>query len=138
MSEGKGYTKKDYIKLYLASAEEITSSKESIEQYAEEEELDLESIRQDGAKRIKKLLFKVKAKSIKQEMTQGEHLKQKALEFVEKLMGEANFSFANYIRTEQIALHNKNLESLTDEDIKNTLVEYHYLKMIESEKGKSK
>ncbi|MBR09454.1 MAG: hypothetical protein CMP48_17435 [Rickettsiales bacterium] len=134
MSEGNRYTKKDFNKLFIAGADEISSSKDSVEKYAEEEGLDIEAIRKEGSKRIKQILFKAKAAETKKEMVAGEHLKKAAVEFVEKLMSEANFTFSNYIKTERIALHNKNLESLTEEDIKNTLIEYHYLKMIKNDK----
>lgn len=64
-------------------------------------------------------------------------IKQKAMEWVEKLLNDVNFSFPQFVKTENLVLQNRNLEKLTKDDIKSTLTQYYYLKFMEQENKQS-
>jgi hypothetical protein len=44
-------------------------------------------------------------------------------------MGQAEFSFAAFVIREKIPLHNRKIESFSDEDVESTLTDYFALKM---------
>lgn len=123
--------KADFISLMMSSVDSISCNKENARDYLLEEGLDPDSIRAEGIKRIKKLKLQAQANSTRNEMASTAAIKQKAMEWVEKLLNDVNFSFPQFVKTENLVLQNRNLEKLTKEDIKSTLTQYYYLKFME-------
>ncbi|WP_339750761.1 hypothetical protein [Algoriphagus aquimarinus] len=134
MSNKNAYTKIDFLRLMLAEGDAISENNESIKIYAREEEIDLEKVKSEGKQRFKRIMLRLNAEKMQTEMKSNQSLKEMALEIVDKLMEKANFSFESYVIQKSIPMHNRNLEKLSDADIKNTLIQYHYLKLIEKSK----
>lgn len=134
----KAYTKKDFLKLLLSNADDISDNDETIKSYAQDEGIDIEGVRSEGKKRLKRLMLKLNAEKTQAEMISNRSLKEMALDLVEKLMSQADFSFQNYVQQQQIPVHSRNLKEFSPEDVKNTLVQYHYLKFLETKRNDSK
>ncbi len=99
------------------------------------EGFDFERATHNTVNAIKKLQLKIEAQLTESEMQASKNLANRAVEFVEKLLSNSNFSFLEFARSENLVLQNRNLENLTPADIKKTLIKYYTLKFIE-EKGK--
>ncbi|WP_339880800.1 hypothetical protein [uncultured Algoriphagus sp.] len=131
MSNKNAYTKIDFLRLMLTNADAISENDESVKIYAHDEGIDLDKVKSEGKQSFKRMMLRLNAEKTRTEMQSNQSLKEMALEIVDKLMEKANFSFESYIIQNSIPMHNRNLEKLSDTDIKNTLIQYHYLKLIE-------
>lgn len=135
MSGQSTYGKSEFIKFVLADLESISSTADDAKQYLASEGLNVEEILGEGRRRLSKIRLKLEASHTRAEMLSMESVKQEAMKWVDKLMGSRGFSFTDFVRTENLALQNRNIEGFTRDDIKNTLVQYFTLKFFE-EQGK--
>lgn len=122
--------KQEYIKFLLNTASFISHDLESAELYLESQEYDINSIKNEAKKNFSKITTKLKAIETKRKMSDNQELKRLAKQTVDELLASHGFNFLNYAKGNSIPLHNRNLESFTDEDIKKTLINYHFLKML--------
>lgn len=130
MNNFSGQNKKDFAKLLIATLDPISCDTTSAKAYLAEEGLDPQAIKEEGLKRIRKLQLQIKASQTRQQMVNSEPAKRQAMDWVERLLSDAKFSFHQFVRENQLVLQNRNLDSLTPDDIKNTLVDYFYLQFI--------
>lgn len=138
MSDKSTYSKDDFIKFVLATIQHESESANSSREFLASEGLNPDSIVSEGLKRIKRLQLKIEAEKTKNEMASAGMLKQKASEWVEKLLSKPDFSFSELIREESLTLSFRNVESLSKEDIKNILVKHYTLKFLEEQKNDQK
>jgi hypothetical protein len=138
MSENSKKAKTDFIRTILTHADSVSSNSEAAGQYLSSEGLNTEAIKNEGLKRIKKLKLQVEADKTRREMEASEQHKQKAIEWVNNLLKDINFSFSDFVKKENLVLQNRNLESLTEDDIRNTLIQYYTLKFLDEDAGKNK
>lgn len=131
MSENSKKAKTDFIRLILSHADSVSSDGKAAGQYLSSEGLNVEAIKKEGMKRLKKLQLQIEADKTRQEMKSSAGFNDKAIEFVNNLLKDINFSFPDFVRKENLVLQNRNLESFTKEDIKNTLVQYYTLKFLD-------
>jgi hypothetical protein len=59
--------------------------------------------------------------------------KDRAAEIVRELMGSINFHFPDFVVSNKLSLHNNNLETLSEEDIRNTLIDFYMMKLDEEQ-----
>lgn len=130
---------KTYLaRIILASVDSISCDRRKAEEYLSEEGLNPDAIRAEGIKRIKRLQMQARAAKTRAEMESQTvaDAKQQAEEWVERVLSNAQFSFAEFVREEQLILQNRNLTSFTKEDIKSTLTHFFYLKFLnQGDKG---
>jgi hypothetical protein len=138
MSENSKKAKIDFIRAILTHADSVSANSEAAGQYLLSEGLNVEAIKEEGLKRIKKLRLRIEADKTRSEMESSERHKQKAIEWVNDLLSDINFSFSEFIKKEKLVLQNRNLESLTEEDIRNTLIQYYTLKFLDEDTDKNK
>lgn len=127
---------KTYLaKIILSSVDSISCDRANAEEYLSAEGLNPDSIRAEGIKRIKRLQMQVRANKTRAEMesTSDATIKQKAADWVEKVLSDARFSFAAFVKEENLVLQNRNLTSFNKEDIKSTLIQFFYLKFLNQE-----
>lgn len=127
---------KTYLaKIILASVDSISCDRAKAEEYLSAEGLNPDSIRAEGIKRIKRLQMQVRATKTRAEMesTSDATIKQKAADWVENVLSDARFSFAAFVKEENLVLQNRNLTSFNKEDIKSTLIQFFYLKFLNQE-----
>jgi hypothetical protein len=138
MSENSKKAKSEFIRAILSHSDSVSANSEAAGQYLSSEGLNAEAIKNEGLKRIKKLQLKIDADKTRQEMEDSVEHKQKAIDWVNNLLKDINFSFSDFVKKENLILQNRNLESLTEEDIRNTLIQYYTLKFLDESPDKNK
>lgn len=138
MSNNSKNNKTDFIRLTIASAEHVSSDKEKAKEYLSSEGLDVDSVVNEGMKRLKRLKMQIEADRTKSEMQQAEEAKVKASAWVEDLLSKIDFSLPELIKEEELTMSFRNVEKLSKEDIKNILIKHFTLKFLEKESKKSK
>ena len=126
--------RKSLAHLIMGELDAISSSDDAAKQYANDEGLDFDSIRSEGLKRMKQLRLKLKAKEKLETDEARIPLKEKARELVNNLLQDPSFSLLSFMNQNEIALHNRSIDSFTDEDIRNTLEQFYYMKMSKEDK----
>lgn len=138
MSNNSKYNKTDFIRLTIATAEHVSSDKETAKEYLSSEGLDVDSLVNEGMKRLKRLKMQIEADRTKSEMMHADDAKQKASAWVEELLSKIDFSLLELIKEEKLTMSFRNVEKLSNEDIKNILIKHFTLKFLDEESKKSK
>lgn len=138
MINNSKYNKTDFIRLTIASAEHVSSDKEKAKEYLSSEGLDVDSVVNEGMKRLKRLKMQIEADRTKSEMMHADEAKLKASAWVEELLSKIDFSLPELIKEEELTMSFRNVEKLSKEDIKNILIKHFTLKFLEEESKKSK
>lgn len=128
MSEQSNQEKSGFVKLVLASVESDSESKESAREFLSSEALDPDAIVKDGLKRIKQMQMILNAQKTQQEMAATESAKQEAINWVDNLLGNVNFSLNEIVQSEDLQVCFRNVQELSNEDIKNILIKHFTLK----------
>lgn len=137
MSNYSENSKTDFIRFVMSTLEDNSSNKEKSREFLSSQGLDVDSIVSDGLKRIKKLQMQIEAEKTRIEMVSAETVKQKANEWVDSLLKNIDFSLPSFIEEEQLSMSFRNVESLSEEDIRNILVKHFTLKFLEEQKKKT-
>lgn len=135
MSENSKYQAKDLVQLLNEYLESISSDETSARQYLSEQGKNPDEVVQKGLKRIRKMQLQIDAQRTKEEMISSEKYKDEAEEWVNKILADAAFSFHEYVKTEQLAINFRNIESLSKEDIKEILLKHILLKLMKKNSG---
>lgn len=138
MTNNSKYNKTDFIRLTIATAEYVSSDKETAKEYLSSEGLDVDSVVNEGMKRLKRLKMQIEADKTKSEMIHADEAKQKASARVEELLSKIDFSLPELIKEEELTMSFRNVEKLSKEDIKNILIKHFTLKFLDEESKKSK
>lgn len=138
MNNNSKYNKTDFIRLTIATAEHVSSDKETAKEYLSSEGLDVDSLVNEGMKRLKRLKMQIEADRTKSEMMHADDAKQKASAWVEELLSKIDFSLLELIKEEELTMSFRNVEKLSKEDIKNILIKHFTLKFLDEESKKSK
>jgi len=93
--------------------------------------MNVEQIVSKKLKRIKQLKLQIEAKKTQTEMKNFDWQRQKAIEWVEQILADQDFSFAAFAEANQLVLSYRNLETFTDEDIKDILIQHFTLKFLQ-------
>jgi hypothetical protein len=134
MSKNQNDSKTDFIRLVLSSIDHDSSDKEKAKEYLSSQGLNVESITAEGQKRIKKIKLKIEADKTRNEMIAADVYTQKAMEWVDKILSDIDFSFPEIVKKEKMSLAFSNLQYLSREDIKNILVQHFTLKFLQEQK----
>lgn len=122
----------------MATAEHVSSDKGTAKEYLSSEGVDVDSVVNEGMKRLKRLKMQIEADRTKSEMMHADEAKQKASAWVEELLSKIDFSLPELIKEEELTMSFRNVEKLTREDIKNILIKHFTLKFLDEESKKSK
>lgn len=133
MSSSDNSSIRNYINLVIGESDAVSHSEGSARNYAEQEGLNYDEIKAEGIKRLKRLKLILNAENKVASDNALNHLMEKAKAIVNELMSDINFSFSNFLNENDLALHNRNIESFTKEDVRSTLEKYYYLKFIEED-----
>jgi 5'-3' exonuclease len=129
MSGNKQSAQQCLMNLMFESAESVSISKDNAVSYLKEEGINVEGFVSEGMRRIKQMQLRANAAKRKNAFLGLEEVKEKARSYVKQLMEQAEFSFAAFVMQEKIPLHNRKIESFSDEDVESTLTDYFALKM---------
>ena len=125
--------KKYLAKIMLASLDYTSCDQEKSETYLIENNFNPDDVAREGIKRIKKLQLQAAAAKKREEIKSTVNIKQQAIEWAEKILNDVNFSFASFVKNNDLVLHNRSMESFNNDDIKHTLTQYFYLKLGDSD-----
>ncbi|MCY1516851.1 hypothetical protein D9M68_515090 [compost metagenome] len=128
MSNSAKYTKTDFIRLVVSDLDSITSNKEKAREFLVLEGYNPDKLVSEGVKRIKKMQLQIAAAQTKRSMAIAETVKERAIEWAEKVLSQASFSIQDFMSKEQLALNFRNFESLSADDIKEILIKHFTLK----------
>lgn len=137
MSNYSETSKTDFIRFVMSTLDDNSSDKEKSREFLSSQGLNVDSIVSDGLKRIKKLQMQIEAEKTRIEMVSAETVKQKANEWVDSLLNKIDFSLSSFVEDEQLSMSFRNMESLSEEDIRNILVKHFTLKFLEEQKKKT-
>ncbi len=138
MSNNSKYSKADFIRFVMATVEHESSDKERAMEFLSAQGVDIDSMLSDGMKRLKRLQLQIAAEKTKEEMLLVETTKQKASEWVDSLLGKIDFSLPELVKEEELTLSFRNIEKLSQDDIKNILVKHFTLKFLEEQAKRKK
>lgn len=138
MSNNSKYSKADFIRFVMSTVEHVSSDKEKAKEFLSAEGLDVDSIISDGMKRLKRLKMQIEAEKTKEEMLSSEEAKRKASEWVDDLLGKIDFSLPELVREEELTMSFRNIEKLSQDDIKKILVKHFTLKFLEEQAKRKK
>lgn len=138
MSNNSKYSKADFIRFVMSTVEHVSSDKEKAKEFLSAEGLDVDSIISDGMKRLKRLKMQIEAEKTKEEMLSSEEAKQKASEWVDDLLSKIDFSLPELVKEEELTMSFRNIEKLSQDDIKKILVKHFTLKFLEEQAKRKK
>jgi hypothetical protein len=121
--------------LILGGIEPVSCNKESSIDYLKEEGLNPDSIREESMRRLKRLQLQLNAAKTKREMAASEKARQEASEWAERILSDISFSFPAFVKEEKMVLQNRNIESFTKEDIRHTITQYLFMKILNDSKS---
>lgn len=138
MSKKTNQSKSDFVNLFLSTAENDSSSKEAAKAFLESEGVNTEKLVSEGLKRIKKMQMLRDAKRTETEMHAAESVKSAAIEWVDNLLGDMNFSLPELVQKEQLSMSFRNVENLSQDDIRNILIRHFTLKFMNQQNDSEK
>ncbi len=134
MNKQNDRNKKDLANILLRNAEHDSSDKQSARKFLSSEGFNTDKFIADGLKRIKKMQLLANARNTELEMETAKQAKEEAIAWVDALLSKQNFSVVELVRSEELSLSFRNLDSMDEEDIRNTLIRHFTLKFMN--KGK--
>lgn len=129
MTEPIDFHKKGILSIIVESADNVSLSKGRAIEYLKEEGVSVNTLVTEGMKRIKRIQMEVKAEKSKNKMSSLLVFRDKAIELAQQVMSSINFRFSDFVVANKLSLHNNNLETLSEEDIKNTLIDFYMMKL---------
>lgn len=130
MSNNSKYAKADFIKFVMSTIEHETSNKEAAKEFLSTQGVNVDSMVSEGLKRLKRLQLQIEAEKTKVEMVSAVTAKQKATEWVEKLLSKIDFSLLDLVRDEGLLMSFRNIENISKDDTKKILVKHFTLKFL--------
>ncbi len=138
MSNNSNNRKTDFIRLISAIANDVSSDKEKARQFLTEQGLNTTSMLSDGMKRINQMKMQIQAEKTKAEMQAANGLEEKARELVNKLLSSVDFSLPQLIKEENLTMSFRNVEQLSQEDVRGLLIKHFTLKFLAEQNDSEK
>lgn len=133
MSSNSRSSKNDLAKFILAASDANSEGTEQSRIYLESEGVKVDEMLEEGLKRIKKIQLQLRAQEMKTGMRTLEDLRNKVEKWVENLMADPAFSFAQLVQKENLVVSFRNVQMMKTEDIKEILVKHYTLKRLNDE-----
>lgn len=138
MSKKKNQPKCDFVNLIFNAAQHDSNSKDAAKDFLASEGVNTEKLVSDGLKRIKQMQMMANANRTEQEMQKAETVKAKATQWVDDLLGNINFSLQDLVKKEELSMSFRNVESLSQDDIRNILIKHFTLKFMKAPDNNAK
>lgn len=130
MNKKVSKNKSDFVNLFLSTVESDSNNKETAKAFLAAEGINVDRTVSEGLKRIKQMQMLIEARKTEQEMSATENVKQKAIEWVDKLLNSIDFSLPALVKKEELTMSFRNVESLSQEDIRTILIRHFILKFM--------
>lgn len=134
----KNESKSDFVKFIISSAEENSCNFDDAKTFLSEEGVNVDKAIAGGLKRIKQMQTMAEAKRTQQEMQRATAMKEKATQWVDGLLAKMDFSLPDLVRDEELTMSFRNVEELSQEDIRNLLIKHFMLKFSQDQTKNSK
>lgn len=134
----KNESKSDFVKFIISSAEENSCNFDDAKTFLSEEGVNVDKTIADGLKRIKQMQTMAEAKRTQQEMQRATAMKEKATQWVDGLLAKMDFSLPDLVRDEELTMSFRNVEELSQEDIRNLLIKHFMLKFSQDQNQNTK
>ncbi|MFZ1528341.1 MAG: hypothetical protein WAT19_06310 [Ferruginibacter sp.] len=138
MSKKTNQSKSDFVNLFLSTTENDSSSKEAAKAFLASEGVNTEKLVLEGLKKIKKMQMLADAKRTEDEMQAAESVKSAAIEWVDNLLANINFSLPELVQKEELSMSFRNVENLSQDDIRNILIRHFTLKFMNQQNNNEK
>ena len=138
MSRKNSQSKSDFVNLFLQTAEHDSSDKEKAKEFLASEGVNVDRMLSDGLKKIRQMQLMIEAKKTEAEMLAADKMKLQATQWVDNLLRDARFSLTELVREEELFVSFRNVEHLSQEDIRIILIRHFTLKFLNQEKGSKK
>ena len=130
MSKKVNKDKSNLANLFLSTIENDSADQDIAKMFLSSEGLDVDRIISDGMKRIKKMEMEIAAEKTEQEMNAANSVKEEAILWVDGLLKSIDFSFPKIVQQEDLSVSFRNVENLSQEDIRNILIKHFTLKFM--------
>lgn len=138
MSKKENQTKSDFVNLFLSTAENDSSSKEAAKSFLASEGVNTDKLISEGLKRVKKMQLLANASRTENEMQAAETVKAEATAWVDNLLASINFSLPELVQKEELSMSFRNVENLSQDDIRNILIRHFTLKFMNKRNNSEK
>ncbi len=138
MSRKKSQSKSDFVNLFLQAADNESSDKGMAREFLASEGVNVDRMVSDGLKRIRQMQMIAEAKKTEQEMLASEKIKAQATQWVDELLSKVDFSLPELVRKEELTVSFRNVEHLSEEDIRVILIRHFTLKFLNQQKDNQK
>lgn len=138
MSKKENQSKTDFVNLFLSTAENDSNSKEAAKAFLASEGVNTEKLVSEGLKRIKKMQMLADASRTENEMEAAESVKAEATSWVDNLIANINFSLPELVQREELSMSFRNVENLSQDDIRNILIRHFTLKFMNKQNNNKK
>jgi len=130
MSKKTNQSKSDFVNLFLSIAENDSNSKDTAKAFLASEGINTEKLVSEGLKRIKKMQMLAEANKTEKEMQAAESVKAEATAWVDNLLANIDFSLPELVKKEELSMSFRNVENLSQDDIRNILIRHFTLKFM--------
>jgi len=133
MNEKENPNKAAFVRLYLKGVENESSSKDIAKAYLESEGVNTNRLVVEGMQKIKKMQMLAEAAKTEKEMSSAESVKAAATAWVDQLLAGVDFSLPELVKKEELSMSFRNVDSLSQEDIRNILIKHFTLKFMKGQ-----
>jgi hypothetical protein len=138
MDNKKNQSKSDIARLILRMAEDDSNDSQKAREFLESEGVNVDRMLADAMKKIKQAQMEVEARKTEEEMKLASAEHDRATKLVDDLLNKVDFSFADFVKQEQLVLSFRNVESLSAADIRTILIRHFTLKFSNEKKDNDK
>lgn len=122
--------KEKFARFLFDQAEYESRDKQAAKNYLTSEGLDPAKLTEKGMKQIMRAKTAMIARQTEQEQRSSTSARQEAIAWVDELLKRQNFSLSDLVKTEELSLSFRNLETMDAEDIRETLIRHFTLKFM--------
>lgn len=122
----------------MQAADNESSDKGMAREFLASEGVNVDRMVSDGLKRIRQMQMIAEAKKTEQEMLASEKIKAQATQWVDELLSKVDFSLPELVRKEELTVSFRNVEHLSEEDIRVILIRHFTLKFLNQQKDNQK
>ena len=136
MDNKKNQSKSEIARFFLRMAEDESRDSQSAREYLASEDVNVDRMLSDGMQKIKRALMEAEAKMTEAEMLSSASAVERATKWVDDLLSKVDFSFADFVKKEELVVSFRILESLSDADKRAIIIRYFTLRFSNEKKDK--
>ncbi len=138
MSKTNNQDKANFINLFLSTTENDSITKDAAKTFLQDEGINTEKLVSEGLKKIKRMQMLADASRTENEMKVAKTVKVEATAWVDKLLASINFSLPELVQKEELSISFRNVENLSQDDIRNILIRHFTLKFMNKQNNNEK